>query len=263
MSLTELDLETSEPQTATPAATRKEAPIKILRFHRSERLLHWAIALPFLFCYGTALTLVLVYSFAPDRPFRSLFSWAHRISGISLIVLPALVAARHRGDFKLHLYNIVQAWKWVFDDFKWMFMLFLSGISSRFELPEQGKFNAAEKVNFMVLMSTYPLYVASGLLIWLTHIAFLSWVLHFLMAVIATPLIFGHMFMALISRSGRPGLQGMISGFVDRQWAKHHYRKWYRDHHEIAEKEVPEIGEGDSLFSSELVQIGENLIEPH
>jgi formate dehydrogenase subunit gamma len=240
MDLIQLKLETSEPQATAPAGVQEEAGPKILRFHRSERLLHWAIAGPFLFCYATALILVFVYNFEPNRPFRSVFSWAHRISGICMIVLPALVAARHRGDFKLHLYNIVQAWKWVGADFKWMLMLFLSGVSSKFELPEQGKFNAAEKVNFMVLMSTYPLYIASGLLIWLTNIAFLAWVAHFLMAVIATPLIFGHMFMALISRSGRPGLQGMISGLVDRHWAKHHYRKWYREHHEAAEERMPD-----------------------
>ncbi len=61
-------------------------------------------------------------------------------------------------------------------------VLLLSAVSSKFELPKQGKFNAAEKVNFMVLMGTYPLYVLTGLSIWLTRGAFLAWVLHFLMA---------------------------------------------------------------------------------
>jgi cytochrome b subunit of formate dehydrogenase len=28
----------------------------------------------------------------------------------------------------------------------------------------------------------------------------------------------------------------MITGFVDRQWAKHHYRRWYREHHEATEE---------------------------
>jgi formate dehydrogenase subunit gamma len=263
MSVTQLQLDSSERPAAAPAAAPGDAESRILRFHHSERLLHWAIALPFLFCYATALVMVLVYNLAPDRPFRYLFSWSHRISGICLIMLPSLVAIRCRGDFRLHLYNIVQAWKWVLDDFKWMFMLMLSGISTRFELPEQGKFNAAEKVNFMVLMSTYPFYIASGLLIWLTHIAFLAWVLHFAMAMIATPLILGHMFMALISRSGRPGLQGMISGFVDRRWAKHHYRKWYREHHEAPEEPAPPEADCRPASSapSELVQVGEDLVE--
>jgi hypothetical protein len=52
------------------------------------------------------------------------------------------------------------------------------------------------------------------------------------MAILATPLIAGHMFMATLNPSTRKGLQGMISGFVDRQWAKHHYRRWYRENFE-------------------------------
>lgn len=209
---------------------------KILRFYRSERLLHWAIAIPFLVCYVTALVMVVYYNPDPLRPYRAFFSWAHRISGICLAVLPLLAIHKGRRDVRLHFYNIKQAWTWVLDDFKWLALLLLSSVSSRIKLPEQGKFNAAEKINFMVLMGTYPLYIATGVLIWATRGAFLAWVVHFLMAVVATPLILGHMYMAMISRSGRPGLQGMISGFVDRQWAKHHYRHWYREHYESNEE---------------------------
>ena len=158
-----------------------------------------------------------------------------------------LAAYRGRGDVRLHFYNIKQAWTWVFDDVKWLGVLLLSAVSSKFELPKQGKFNAAEKVNFMVLMGTYPLYVLTGLTIWLTRGAFLAWVLHFLMALLATPLILGHMYMAMISRSGRPGLQGMFTGFVDRHWAKHHYHHWYKEHFEP--EAVPPSAEEDQSTS--------------
>lgn len=117
-----------------------------------------------------------------------------------------------------------------------------AAVSKKIKLPEQGKFNAAEKINFMKLMSTYPLYILTGVLIWLTDAAFLSWVLHFFMAVIATPLIAGHLFMAMINPESRKGLHGMISGFVDRKWAKHHYGKWYREQYEsIQGLEKPEF----------------------
>lgn len=217
---------------------------KILRFARSERLMHWAIAVPFLVSYFTALVLVAIYNPDRTRPYRDLFSWVHRISGIALIVLPMLAALYSRGDFRVHFYNIRQAWTWMFDDIKWLSLMLLAAISDRIRLPEQGKFNAAEKLNFMVLLVTYPLYVLTGLLIWITHVAVLSWLLHFFMALLATPLVLGHLFMALVSRSGRPGLQGMISGFVDRQWAKHHYRRWYREHHEPLEQ--PEVSFAES-----------------
>jgi cytochrome b subunit of formate dehydrogenase len=150
-------------------------------------------------------------------------------------------------------------------------MMGLAAISKRFTLPEQGKFNAAEKINFMTLMSTYPLYILTGLLIWLTDGALLSWLIHFAMALIATPLITGHIFMATINPDTRLGLSGMISGFVDRQWAKHHYSRWYQEHfednqnfvasndntiHPIEEEpSLPIVADGDAPQAAETVGV--------
>ena len=236
----DLHIEPTPAPTAPQAATRSVShdSSKILRFARSERILHWCIAGPFLFSMATALVMVFVYNPHPTRPYRALFSSLHRISGVALMVLPMLAAFIARGDVRLHFYNIRQAWIWMFDDIKWLALMGLAAVNPKIKLPEQGKFNAAEKINFMVLMVTYPLYVATGLLMWLTPLAILSWLLHFFMALMAVPLISGHLYMALINPSSRIGLHGMISGFVDRHWAKHHYGRWYRDHHET--QEAPE-----------------------
>lgn len=195
-------------------------------------MLHWAIAGPFVVCYLTALILVVFYNPDPQRPYRELVSWIHRISGCCLAILPPLVLARNRHDYRIHWYNIRQGWIWTWQDFKWLCLMLPAAISKRVTLPEQGKFNAAEKLNFMMVMGTYPLYIVSGVLIWLPGVAFAAWVLHVSMAALATPLILGHIFMATINPASRVGLPGMISGWVDRQWAKHHYRAWYREHFE-------------------------------
>jgi formate dehydrogenase subunit gamma len=220
------------PESTTKGTILDDANIKILRFAKSERLLHWSIAGPFLVSFATGVTLALVYNPDPSRPLRGAFALVHRISGIALMIFPLLAVIKSRGDARIHFYNIRQAWIWVYDDFKWLALMGLAAVNSSIKLPEQGKFNAAEKINFMVLMTTYPLYVFTGLLMWLTHLPVLSWILHFLMAVFAAPLLLGHLYMALINTSTRPGLHGMISGHVDRHWAKHHYRRWYREHHE-------------------------------
>jgi len=222
-------------------------PAKILRFRKSERLVHWALAVPFLVCFVTALVLVFYYNPDPLRPYREVFSWVHRISGVCLILLPMLAIIKCRGDFRIYFYNIRQAWVWSYDDLKWLLLMGLAAVNKKIKLPEQGKFNAAEKLNFMKLMSTYPLYILTGLIIWLTNVAFLSWAIHFIMAVIATPLVIGHLYMAMINPESRKGLHGMISGVVDRQWAKHHYGKWYREHFEDCEpivvNSVPQLKE--------------------
>ena len=243
MSLLELEVMPLSEQAAPPEpAGFDEPPVPapapdthILRFYRSERWLHWALAAPFLVCFASAMMLVIVYNPDPQRPYRDLFSWLHRVSGLALSVLPLFAISWHHRDLRLHLYNIRQAWIWVLDDIKWLGVLAVSAVNKKAKLPDQGKFNAAEKINFMVLMTTYPLYILTGALMWLTHVAFLAWIFHVLMAFMAGPLVLGHMYMALIDRGGRPGLAGMFTGWVPREWAKHHYRHWYREHHEAGE----------------------------
>ncbi len=242
------------PSPSAPAvdgiAERANDRSKVLRFAKSERLVHWSIAGPFLVSFATALILVVFYNPDPSRPFRIVFALLHRASGVALIVLPMLATLKKRGSAAIHLYNIKQAWTWVFDDFKWLALMGLAAINSKIKLPEQGKFNAAEKINFMVLMTTYPLYVATGLLMWLTHLAVLSWIMHFFMAVLATPLLLGHLYMALINPSTRPGLEGMISGHVDREWAMHHYGRWYREHHAFSGKQPQKHSEDAPCVSA-------------
>jgi formate dehydrogenase gamma subunit len=185
---------------------------------------------PFIICYATALVLVAAYNPDPTRPYRALFSWTHRLSGLCLLFLPLWTVLRHRSDFDLHLQNVRTAWRWRLEDVKWLFLMGMSVIDKRVSLPDQGKFNAGEKLNFMFLTASYPLYIITGVLIWMPGVAFASWILHISLAALATPLMFGHVFMATVNPDTRVGLEGMITGHVDRHWAQHHYRHWYNEH---------------------------------
>ncbi len=218
------------------AAERAPSPDQILRFRESERALHWSIAVPFLVCYASAVILMLFYNSHPHRAFRDVFSWIHRISGACLIVLPLRTAVKNWSDYKIHLYNIRQAWTWALEDLKWLALMGAAAFNSRISLPEQGKFNAAEKLNFMMVLSTYPIFIATGLLLWMPGIQFVSWIVHVALAAIATPLMLGHIYMATINPGTRVGLSGMFSGYVNREWAKHHYHRWYRENFENHKK---------------------------
>jgi hypothetical protein len=190
-------------------------------------------------CLATGIVLKLFFNHLhPHALLPAALHWGHRISGICLLLLPTWVARRHRNDLSLYLYNIKRAWTWTRDDLKWLALAGPAALSRRITLPEQHKFNAGEKLNFMALTLTYPILVASGVVILMPGMYFLTWIVHVSVAVLAAPLIFGHVFMAVVNPDTRIGLSGMFSGNVDREWAKHHYAKWYREN--FGEDEVQE-----------------------
>lgn len=214
------------------AATRNVETPHILRFRKSERMLHWSIAVPFLVCFTSAMILVIFYNPHPQRAYRVVFSLLHRISGACLMVFPALILLRNRSDHRIHLYNIKEAFTWITDDLKWLLLMGAAALSSKVSLPEQGKFNAAEKLNFIMVLCTYPLFIATGVILWGLHSPLAAWMLHVGMAAVAAPLVLGHIFMATINPETRVGLSGMLTGYVDRHWARHHYTRWYREQFE-------------------------------
>ena len=201
----------------------------VLRFQRSERWLHWALAVPYVVCLLSATVLIVFFNFSPERPHREVVSWVHRAGGLGLIVLPLLALVGTPREIGTHFRNVRQAWGWTLNDLKWLALLGVAAVNRRVRLPEQGKFNAGEKLNFMAVMTSYPLFIMTGILIWLPGVALLSWVVHVLLALAVAPLVVGHVYMAVVNPGTRAGLKGMVTGYVDREWAKEHYRQWYRD----------------------------------
>jgi formate dehydrogenase subunit gamma len=204
----------------------------ILRFLPGERFLHWALAAPFVLLYATAALMLVFYGEPHPRHFRDAFAIAHRIFGVALVVLPPLALLRGSADWRVHLENMREGWRWTASDLRWLLLFPRNAIDPRVRLPEQGKFNAAEKLNFMMVSTFYPLYIVTGILVWLPGIAVVPYLAHYAMAVLGVPLVLGHIFMATINPDTKAGLSGMITGWVDRNWAKHHYARWYRERFE-------------------------------
>jgi formate dehydrogenase subunit gamma len=196
-------------------------------------MLHWSIALPFMVCFVTGVTLKLFYNLHSDGVSRAVLSFLHRVAGGCLAVFPTLAVLRNWRDYKVHIDNIRVGFSWTIDDLKWLFLVGPATVTKGIVLPEQRKFNAAERLNFMMVMVTYPLFVATGLILWGTGVDhFLPWVLHIGMSLVAPLLMMGHIYMAVVNPGTRVGLSGMFTGRVDRDWAKHHYQRWYRENFE-------------------------------
>jgi len=225
---------------AAPAARPRVAPhtalpSQIQRFLPGERFLHWALAGPFVLLYLSAGLMILFYGEPHPRQFRDAFAIAHRVFGVLLIVLPPLAFLRGSADWRIHLANMREGWRWTAADIRWLLLFPKNAINPKVVLPEQGKFNAAEKINFMMVSAFYPLYIVTGIMVWLPGVAFVAYLSHYAMAIAGVPLVLGHIFMATIAPDTKVGLSGMITGWVDRNWAKHHYRRWYREHFESHE----------------------------
>ena len=215
------------------AFPRKEQALQVLRFARGEMMLHWAVAVPFMICFVTGVAMKVFYNLHSGSLFREVLSLLHRVSGGCLAVLPALAVARNWRDYKLLIDNVKIGFSWTIDDLKWLFLVGPATVSKNIVLPEQRKFNAAERLNFMMVMVTYPLFVATGVVLWAQGVDhFFPWLLHISMSLMAPLLMMGHIYMAVVNPSTRVGLSGMITGRVDRDWAKHHYTRWYNEQFE-------------------------------
>jgi cytochrome b subunit of formate dehydrogenase len=84
------------------------------------------------------------------------------------------------------------------------------------------KFNYASA---MMLMSTYPIFIVTGVLIWITDSAFLFWLIHLALALMATLFLLSHILMSVLDPPARVALSKRISGFVDRRYQKHDHKR--------------------------------------
>jgi formate dehydrogenase subunit gamma len=61
--------------------------------------------------------------------------------------------------------------------------------------------------------------------------------LHDILAIATAALVAGHIYLAALHPTTRPGLSGMFSGYIDRTWARRHHPKW------VAQEEAREAGD--------------------
>jgi formate dehydrogenase subunit gamma len=110
--------------------------------------------------------------------------------------------------------------------------------------PPQGRFNAGQKINTILLGAAALGFGVTGLIMWQsgTHL-FPQWMvqgsvnMHDILALLTAALVAGHIYLATLHPTTRPGLAGIITGYVDRTWARHHHPKW------VAQQEAAEHAE--------------------
>lgn len=193
-------------------------PVYVRRFSVTERVAHWINASAFFLLLATGLLLyVPPLSDAVGR--RGLVKAIHLYVAIGWVVALAVVWLRgDRHGLRETRREIEQL---DLDDARW-----LAGWPA-----PQGRFNAGQKVHAIVQAAFAVLFVISGVLLWLgernTSLRFSGTiVLHDLVTYVATILIAGHLYLAMLAPSTRHSLRGMTRGSVRASWAREHHPKW-------------------------------------
>ena len=207
---------TTPPRRGARASSR---PRYVQRFTLTERLLHWVHASAFLVLLGSGLILyipALSTTFA-DRPLIKDVHFYTAVSWVGAMILVALLGNRRAVARTIREVDLFDR-----DDRR-----FLAG---RVHAP-QGRFNAGQKVNVIVTAAFATLFFISGMILWLgernTDIRLGGTIyLHDALMYLSVVIVIGHLYLALVNRSTRHSLRGMVLGSVSEDWARAHHAKW-------------------------------------
>jgi cytochrome b subunit of formate dehydrogenase len=190
----------------------------ILRFTCTERAVHWLTALAFFSMLGSG---VLI---GRSGGLHSLmYAWHLASAGVLVAGLVGLAAGGNRRALRGTARDLTRLQP---GDREWLASVpqrLLDGAPE----PPAARFNAGQKVNFILIGLLLAALFASGIqaVVVGPHHNLIFGV-HKLATVGACILVGGHLFMALLNPATRPALSGMLTGDVDRDWAQSHHPLW-------------------------------------
>lgn len=206
-------------------------PRRVLRFNLADRLAHWALALSFILLFLTGAGLVfrgLGHLLGPSglrfsSGLHHLLAYVFTFGPVAILLFGTPATAREW---------LRSIFTWNREDFA-----FLGGFAKEFfglkpKLPQQGKFNAGEKVNSLITIFGSLLMGVTGWIM-LYRSAFpkvvLAWAypLHDAGALLMGSVILGHIYLALVHPGSRESIHGMLSGTVSETFAREHHARWY------------------------------------
>jgi formate dehydrogenase subunit gamma len=189
--------------------------IRVARFSRTERTLHWVHATAFAILLASGLCLYLP-ALAEAVGRRGLFKAVHVYTAAGWLVALALIVLA--GDRR----GLRATWREIelfdADDRAWL---------RNPSLPS-GRFNAGQKLNAAASAAFAVLFTITGALLWYgerdTRLRFDSTLLiHDWLMYVSVLLVLGHVYMALRHRHS---LSGIVRGWVREDWARRHHPNW-------------------------------------
>jgi formate dehydrogenase subunit gamma len=204
-------------------ASSKNTDGWLLRFTFRERVVHWTVALSFLYLALTGLALWTPKLFWLAAVFGGgeAVRWGHPWAGVIFVLALGAMFQNWSRDMRLDG-----------DDKLWLRKAHLYAMHDKAGLPEPGRFNAGQKTLFWFQSAAAVVLLASGVILWFPEIMpralrVAAILLHPAAAVASIAGVILHIYMATAATPG--ALRGMVEGSVPPRWAAAHHPKWYRE----------------------------------
>ncbi len=203
----------------------------IPRYTFVERLLHWVHTLSFIPLVMTGLVLYIDALAPLARGEAGLWMrLVHRLAAILFIAEPVVYGILQ----PRRLWMSLKEFSFDRDDLGWMKNAFGYYVLGRHaDMPPQGRFNTGEKMNGVVMIVTYVLFVLSGLVMWfgkgIVPAELFRWmvVLHDLTTIAAVAMFLVHLYLAVAHPLMWAALVSMRFGVTSATYASEHHAKWY------------------------------------
>jgi formate dehydrogenase subunit gamma len=199
---------------------------RVQRFCKTTRWFHWTFALCFLALAGSGGALFAREALALSPESATALIDAHKIAAVCFLVAPWLVVLS--GDTRTWLADMGEVLRFGRADGSWLASGPRGWLGRAHVLP-QGKLNAGQKLNALVVALVSGSSIASGIQLWQEPGAFAALLLHLAGFFVWLPFFAIHFFMAVINPATRPSLPAMFSGRVDRAWAREHHARWLEE----------------------------------
>jgi formate dehydrogenase subunit gamma len=193
-------------------------PVRLHRFGRTERSVHWVHASAFLILLGSGLCLYLP-SLAEAVGRRPLLKDIHIYTAVAWAGALVLIAVV--GDRRALRATAREIDRFDADDRAWL----------RLRRVPQGRLNAGQKLNAVITAVFALLFAVTGFFLWYgerdTRFRLPSALLvHDWLMYASLTLFVGHLYLAVVYPKTRHALSGMTRGWVREDWALQHHRKW-------------------------------------
>jgi formate dehydrogenase subunit gamma len=202
----------------------------ILRHGVAERMVHWAIAIVFVFLFmsGLALFHPVFFWLAGFFGGGAFMRWLHPIAGVLLA-----------GSFAWYAAKLVRDNRWLPADSAWVQNMWRY-MRKEYEPGDTHKYNAGQKLMYWSMVPIIAVLLVSGIVLWQPSFAFdpaaratfgaglrrFAGLAHAICAFVMFIGIGVHVYAAYWTKGS---IRSMVRGTVSRAWARFHHPAWYRE----------------------------------